>query len=61
MKKLESLMEENRRWTSNLEKENKNLEDKLTSVNISIWFIPISYIFFARNVLNSTFLFLNKL
>jgi len=35
MKKLESLVEENRRWTSNLEKENKELEDKLTSVNIS--------------------------
>lgn len=34
MKKLESLVEENNHWTSNLEKENKELEDKLTSVNI---------------------------
>jgi len=34
MKKLESLVEENKRWASNLEKENKELEDKLTSVNI---------------------------
>jgi len=34
MKKLESVMEENRRSTSNLEKEKKELEDKLNSVNI---------------------------
>jgi len=34
MKKLESLMEEHRSYISNLEKENKELEDKLTSVNI---------------------------
>jgi len=33
MKKLESVMEENRRYLSNLEKENKELEDKLTTVN----------------------------
>jgi len=39
MKKIETILEENHRRTLNLEKENKDLEDKLTSVNILFYYL----------------------
>lgn len=40
MNKLESVIEENKFRISNLEKENRDLEDKLTSVN---YFVILLY------------------
>lgn len=48
MKKLESIMEENQLKTSNLEKENRKLEDKLTSVN----YFNFNYLFYIFKLFN---------
>lgn len=43
MKKIETILDENHSRISNLEKENKDLEDKLTSVsfNLNTFFLNI--------------------